>query len=411
MPMEFKVIRGGKEDSVLTSKKVFLKAFATNTRLMGVTAVHAIFSLPENFTLKICHMFFYFDSEEFNFDTYDRVLAENLNDPKIYRFINEISCRMMGGLGGTLVEISEKELKILIQHYYDKTIKAKDTLPDGYEEYEFLLNRNVAFNDEEKHSLFEKICEPITCDFQAINYYVMRLVGKDYSAAEYLTDNSFTILDLGYKKGTLLKNKINELASEMNIKCDDEYFNSFNTVKTYFVESLIESTGLYYIITSEIKVTNLKIVEFKKLSSFRITDIEADLMTKRTEYLSLYAYSFPNELITNFSTDLSRFTMTNYHENGILFMVFNKNNDHVKKNVFNIADDVLGVQYITKYNELILMSYSKKNMALLKKDLKSFGMYNDIEHLSDYIQVNPVFYSFVNSNYEGFEDFLEDSLE
>ena len=408
--MDLKVIRGGKEDSILTSKKVFLKAFATNTRLMGVTAVHAIFSLPDNFILKTCHMFFYFDSEEFYFDTYEKVLSKSLNDPKVARYVDEISSRMMGGLGGSLIEISEKELKVLIKYYYDKTIDNHDDVPKGYEEYKFLIDKSISFSDKELSELFDKICVPISCDYEAINYFLMRLVGSDFLPAKYLTDGSFMLFNLGFNNGAFLKNKISELDSEMDIKNDDEYFNSFSTVKTYFTESLIESNDSFYIMTTEIRVCNLKIVGFKKLSSFKITNIEADMMTKRTEYLSLYEYSFPIELIPNFSTKLTKYTMTNYHENGILFMIFNKNNDHVKNKVFNISDDVLGVQYITKFNELILMAYSKETLKFLKKDLKSFSMYDDLQFIDDYTAKNPIFYSFVNSNYEGLQDFLDDSF-
>lgn len=409
--MELKIIRGGKEDTILTSRKVFLEAYATNTRLMGVTACHAIFSLPDNLNYKFAHMFFYFDSEEFYFDTYERVLSKSLKDQKTEKYINEISSRMMGGLGGELVKISEKELSALVTHYYHLTTSNNDEVPDGYDEYSFLIDDSLSLDDYELNSLFDKICESISCDYQVVNYFLMRTVGHDLVAAKYLTKGNLLNLDIGLECGSFLKNKIKEFDSNMNIHKDDAYFTSFDTVKSYFCESLIENKGYYYILTSEILVSNLKITSFKLLSSFRITEKEADLMTKRTEYLSLYEYSFPVELISSFNTKLSKYAMTNYHENGILYMIFNKTNDHVKNPVFNIADDVLGVQYLTKYNQLILLAYSKEKMKDLKKDLKSFSLYSDLEHVEDFVEDNPIFYSFVNANYEDLRDYLEDISE
>lgn len=59
----FKVIRGGLLDSANTSRKTFVSAYVTNTRLMGVLGMYIHFKLPDNKALFDLHQFFYFDAE------------------------------------------------------------------------------------------------------------------------------------------------------------------------------------------------------------------------------------------------------------------------------------------------------------------------------------------------------------
>ena len=71
----FTIIRGGLSETSLNSRKVFQSSYVTDTRLMGVTGVYIHWALPDNQVLTHFHQFFYFDAEEFGFDTYKGVLT------------------------------------------------------------------------------------------------------------------------------------------------------------------------------------------------------------------------------------------------------------------------------------------------------------------------------------------------
>lgn len=91
---DLKVLRGGLLDNAATSRKIFVSAYVTNTRLMGVLGMYIHFRLPDNQLLGDLHQFFYFDAEEYGFETYKSVLGDNLDR------VNEIERSLIGGLGG-----------------------------------------------------------------------------------------------------------------------------------------------------------------------------------------------------------------------------------------------------------------------------------------------------------------------
>ena len=62
------------------SRKEFISAYVTDTRLMGVTGMYVHWALPENSHMTHLHQFFYFDAEECGFDTYRSVLGDGVKD-------------------------------------------------------------------------------------------------------------------------------------------------------------------------------------------------------------------------------------------------------------------------------------------------------------------------------------------
>ena len=73
----FKVLKGGLLDSAVSSRKLFVSAYVTNTRLMGVLGMYIHFKLPDNQALEDLHQFFYFDAEDYGFESYYSVLGSD----------------------------------------------------------------------------------------------------------------------------------------------------------------------------------------------------------------------------------------------------------------------------------------------------------------------------------------------
>ena len=76
----FQILRGGLAESAATSRKEFVSAYITDTRLMGVVGLVVHWQLPENLSKDHFFQFFYMDAEEYGFDTYRSVLTSGTDD-------------------------------------------------------------------------------------------------------------------------------------------------------------------------------------------------------------------------------------------------------------------------------------------------------------------------------------------
>ena len=61
----FQVIPGGLSESSATSRKEFLSAVVTDTRMMGVVCVSARWKLPDNQVSRYLYQYLYIDADEF----------------------------------------------------------------------------------------------------------------------------------------------------------------------------------------------------------------------------------------------------------------------------------------------------------------------------------------------------------
>jgi len=384
---KFKVIRGGL-DSPLHSDKQFISAYITDTRLMGVTGLYIHWGIEAEDLSSDFHQFFYFDAEEYGFETYKSIVGNNIEELTI------IESALLGGLGGRKVKISEDEACYLVQEYAKANGDLSLPMPKGKEEYEFILQKNVVLTVKEKHELMNKMCDPIHSDCQAINYFLMRCFGRDYYAAKYLTNGRIPVdIYSDYPISTLCKNSIDVCDKENN---------------SYLCESLVESNGKYHIIISEIIVDSLLISGFKRRSDFKVSAAEAAMMLSRPEFITVYDLQTDNdEFIDNSLAEITTNAMMTIHENGRLFLAFNKNNAHVNKEVFRLNEDVYGMFYISDFGQMIIASYNVKGILSLEMDLRKSPLKEYLSMTAKYEFKEPVLYEFIQSDFDDFEDFLE----
>ena len=60
---------------------------------------------------------------------------------------------LLGGLGGKQVNLSEQEARYLVQEYAALNRRMNLELPEGYEEYKFLLTPEIELENTEKYVL------------------------------------------------------------------------------------------------------------------------------------------------------------------------------------------------------------------------------------------------------------------
>lgn len=379
------VLRGGLLDSAATSRKTFVSAYITNTRLMGVVGMYMHFRLPDNQTLGELHQFFYFDSEEFGFENYQSVLGRNPMR------LSEIENSLIGGLGGEKVQVTLREACYLLQEYVRFNKKHQIPLPEGLTEYGFLLEQEVFLSEPEHYILINKQCTSVENSYETINYFLMRVIGKDFEAAGYLACKDLNMnLFPEHPAGAFCKNTIER---------EDD-------ADTYLCESLLEFSGNYYISVTEVALTGLMVSRFERISLFRVSPAEAAMTLARSEFISVYEMLIDPSTFSPASTEKSAAAMVTFHDNGVLYMIFHPNNKHVAKREYRLNEDVLGMYFITTSGQLLAAAYSLEEIKLLEKDLSESSIGHSLIPIGRYEFQEAVLYEFIQSGFGSFEDFV-----
>ena len=386
------VIEGGLAASIDKRPKYFLSAYVTDTRLMGVLAVHACWKIPYGDELSDFHQFFYIDCEEMGLETYKSFLD---SDPSEIEMAEQA---LVGGLGASKIEISERQLMGLLTEYRLFNENHKLPLPEKYEEYRFLIEPETILTPEESHILMKLICGEIRSDYQTINYFLMRCFGRDYTGAAYLSEGKFP-LDLydNYRQATFCKNVIDKDASYVD------------GATAYMCESLIEMNNCYETVISRVVVRDLKIVDFEHCSGFAVSSAEAAMMLSKPEFVTVYEVLLSeqdmDENIGELTITLN--TVMSVHDNGRLFMAFKPSNSHVDSRIFRLSNDVRGIYFLTDYSQLIMAAYSLIEIQTLERKLAACPLAPFLMASGKYEFKEPVLFEFINSDFEDFEDFLE----
>ncbi|MCQ2546977.1 MAG: hypothetical protein MJ161_05455 [Clostridia bacterium] len=389
-----KVIHGGLTADLKVCDKAFCRAYVTNTRLMGVLAIHAEWICTgDNFRFPL-HQFFYIDCEEAGLETYRSFRGQGSSEMELYEQ------GLVGGLGSDRIPVSEAELRWLLNHWRIFNEKHSLPLPAKQDEYSFIFEGPAELSYEDRRNVLDKVCVDITSDYQLVNYFLMRCFGRDYEAAGRLTDLTYDFpLDLydSYIKATFCKNSI-----DLEKKYGDGS-------SSYICDSLIEMGGKHKTVISRVVIKDMKVIGFEHCDSFDISSAEAAMMLKKTEFTNVYEFLLEGddleENLGEFIVGLN--TIMTTHSNGRLFMAFKSTNDHVCERVFMLSNDVRGVYYLTDYGQLILMAYTPEDVSRLEAKLALSPLGQHIVPTARYEFLEPVFFEFINSGFEDFEDFLD----
>ena len=385
---KFTVLKGGLSSPCESDRKTFISAFSTNTRLMGVVGLYIHWEMGIDGLSSDFHQFFYLDAEEYGFETYRSIVGGDIAE------IAFVEQTLLGGLGGSRVDLSQKEACHLVQQYAKMNRRLNLPLPQGRREYQFLLDAEIEMTPEEETALFAKQCAPIVSEYQAVNYFLMRAFSKDQDAAEFLREGDFPLDILDQTPAaTLCKNTINPCENEWGL--------------SYVCESLIELDTSYMLILSELTVQAYKVVSFEKRSAMNVSAAEAALMLSRPEFITVYEILSSPEEFDNQMIELTASALLTIHDNGRLFLSFHKNNDHVDKQIFRLNEDVFGLYYVTDFGQLIVAAYSVAGIHTLERDLRKSAVAKHLLPISKYEFKEPVLYEFIQSDFEEFEDFID----
>jgi hypothetical protein len=360
---------------------------------MGVLVVYIHWEIESFYSKDVndCsfHQFFYIETTEVGIEAYRSLYGNDATQ------LMEIEQAMIGGLGASKVNITEREVCLLVQEYASYNERFGGDLPEGKDEFSFILRKNVMASQAEKESLLLKTCEKLDNVNQLINYFLMRYFAGDMDAVYPLcTPKLHALLPDSSDIDTLCMNTI-----ESRSDADGEPY--------YLCESLLESDIGHKIVTSEVRITLEKIDVLKLISVFRISDAETAMKLERPEFITVYEIlSGPAEVSESLDRKYKA-AMKRDTDCGRLYLNFHENNNHLKEPVYRLNDDVNGMIYVSVDEQLVLATYSLAHIHRLEREIESSPIGKSLRSLSKYEFKEDIFYDFVHSDTGDFVQFVE----
>lgn len=352
----------------------------TNSRLMGSMGLIINWEEKEEST----YQYFLLDAEGLGIADY--VSLKNPTKEESYKEEE----RLMGGLGSDRILLSEEEALFLVKYYGNKNYEYEKLLPGETSEYtEIIENYNTKLTAEE---IYPKICKTITSDEEFINYMTMRFIAWDKESLRYFSKSEeISNMHITNINGTLLKNQVlkrgeGKYLSEALFEDNDGYY----TCKIAFN---IERTNEQYKLNSMVATGKEPIFDFEVFDEI-----------SKPEFVSIYKLENKDEFIEKFYTE-NPFLLRSDMDDATFFTRFNFNNDHVKKSVYVINNDIKSIYYQIKDN-FFVGTYSDNERKYINKILQC--NYKEYIKLQEelYFEEN-VLYDFVESGSDDFDDFLD----
>ncbi len=394
---DFKVIKGGL-DPAARSLYQFVSAFVTDTRLMGVEVLYIHWHRQGLEDTEDLHQFFYFDAEEYGLDNYMTHVGNDTAE------LTRIEDLLLGGLGGQKVELTQDEAVFLVQDY-TRASKLLGVAPaENSRDYAFLMTPKISLSRDSRRILFSKECAPITCDNEAINYFLMRVFARDFMPAAFLCNSPGVKggADGGFFEAPFNLDIYPEIPAATLCKNTIEIVNG-----SYMCDSLIEADNRYYVMVSELNCENSMVASFKRHKMFSVSPFEAAMMLSRLEYVTCYDIRTTSDEAADAMPQLAQTAFMTPYEKGRLFMVYNKDNEHVRSRVYRLHDDVFGCYFVSDYGQLLLSSYVLDNIKAMEKDLSISNLGNRVVMAGRFEFKEPVVYEFIQDDIEDFLDFID----
>ena len=390
----FTLIKGGNTSGAELRR--FVSAEITDTRLMGVVGLHIRWEEKSAGEWGNFHQFFYFDAEEYGLDSYRSCRSDNADE------VEGIIDTMFGGLGGRMIPLTEREAQFLVQDFARDVKMMGLRLPEPQEEYAFLLEPEIPADPDLLWGVVEKMCVEPKSDHELVHYFLMRSFGKDKKGLSYVSDmeaiESGRIEDVSEPHGaTLYKNTIEDFINE-------------DGTTSYLSESLVEVDRLnqYRLVMTEVKTENGLVVSAKRRSAFTVTTPEVAMMLSRSEFVTAFEVLCDPEEAQRILEETLPTAMKSRHETGKLFMLFHQNNEHVNRRVFRLNDDIHGLYFMTDYGQLVTGAYTLPAIWDAERKLQKSLLGMVLVPIGKYEFKEPVLLDFVQSDYDDFEDFLDD---
>ena len=404
----------------------FVSCQATETRLMGVVAFKVTWRGKDKKRARY-YQVIHLDYSEYGIDEYlefdcmpgSDSYSQNKEDMD-YRWKH-----FTGVMGGDVVNIPPSVLLRLVEMALPLAGRDVDREYDNKENEDFreyaLLRLNmmkealaaegVTADMVSPEDAMRAVSEKRLGSCAVINYFIMRVVDRDFDAASMLTYiareelESCELAEPGIQ--TLIKSSIKKSNSRSDPPADGishPYRVKITTLgrKGYYHSSFVIYLDDDYR-SRDAKVTQLEIGSLMKLS-----DYESAIQIARREYLTVL--QCPDDILDGFDgryiAPLAEVDPS-VVPNGWLYTVYNKDNSHVNRTEYRIGDDVYGYALLTIGGELVLMSNELTRINMLDKSamMSVYAPYFTLK--GRYLIETPVFHTLCQASGAYFSDLIE----
>ena len=362
----------------------FDSCIATDTRLMGVVAMKVSWTAKDGSRDKLFQLI-HLDFSEYGVDDY-REIFSNANNPEGGREVRSEWKRISGGLGGSEVKIPFFTLVQLI----DEVIATNEKYYEGHEPFiqafrketlmrlrlmkeasSKLIYEGDSFEEKSKEGQ-QLVCKSPLTSFELINYFLMRMLDKDYHGASFLGDVSISEMKRSRFNGeaTVYKCKFTALS------------NSY-----IYGEALIT-------LSPRSLMRTRSVLDFEVTTLMHISSYEAALQLQQAEYITLYELTVPAEAFDLDDSVFGADATMSPAPNGITYILYNKDNYHVDSSNYYMNHDMYGAYLLTPNNELVVMSHDIIKITNMEADISRSMNASKLELKGRYKLETQVFKSF-----------------
>lgn len=396
----------------------FFNCVATDTRLMGVLAMRITLrskEAPGSFMTLLLHL----DYSEYGIDEYLEYPPDESFNPERSALIDRSWETISGNLGGSYVQLPASAMMYFIDEAMSINALHRADHPEDIRKYQEEVTKRVAqlhksfdglvavggsYTEDEYMRMVRprklSVCE-------TINYFIMRLADCDFSAAAHLSSVNARALEgnpfSAHGITMLMRNSIVHQR-----KMVDPFGN-----KRYLCLALTTNETDYYFTTINISLTgrsaqaNLTVVSFDVVSTNAISAYEAAMHLKQTEYISVFR---PGHLISELSMDSRLFgslASVSGAANGVVHMVYNRDNSHVDSSTYYMNRDMYGACIFTPSGEMVLMSLSAYNIGEMERTIQRRALPEVLEPVSRYKFDEQIFQTFASTPGALFSDVVD----
>ena len=404
----------------------FMSCQATETRLMGVVALKVTWrgkDRPRARYYQIIHL----DYSEYGVDEY--LEFECIPGTDTYKQNKEEADyywnHFAGIMGGDTVNIPASVMLQLIDMALPLTGKDIDREYDNkvneeFREYavmrfemmrEALASEGVTSDLSTPEDAMRAVMEKRLGTCAVINYFIMRIVDRDFDAACMLSTigreelAACELAEPGIQ--TLIRSNIKKSNTVDDPPADGASHPYRCTITTLGRKGYYHSTFVVYL-DGDYRTKDSLITQFEMGTMLKLSEYESAIQVARREYLTVI--QCPDDILNGFD---GRFIAPLENAdptvvpNGWLYTVYNKDNSHVNRTEYRIDNDVYGYALLSIGGELVLMSHDMMRINMLDNAAMMSVYAPKMTVKGRYMIDTPIFHTLYHSHGAYFEDLIE----
>ena len=371
----------------------FVSCRAVATRLMGVVALKVSWRSRTD-RRSVLYQVMHLDYSEYGIDEYREFecVPGSEDYSKKKQEMNELWDNFVGVMGGEVTGIDAACMLRLIESALPLAQEDVDREYDDDENREFrsyarlrlgymtdaLNSDGITSADCSLRDAIETLSPLRLSTYEVINYFLMRLIDHDYSAAAVLTTMDEAALpDIELTAAgiqTLVRCDIDKSDRKKDPAADGSSYPFRCRITTLARDGYYHSTFVIWLSggrrSSWPQVTDIRIGSVIKMS-----DYEAAMQINRPEFLTIF--DCRDSMLDGFD---SRYIGPFAHStavavpNGWLYTAYKGTNSFVDSAHYRLDDDVYGYALLSIGGELVLMSHDLRNISMLD-DATIFSLY------------------------------------